>query len=85
MRTGDRTGEQRPAGRPRTPLLDTEAVAEALGVTPSHVRRLVAERRIPFVKVGRFVRFDPGALDIWVDQQTVEVKRATSAARTTGR
>jgi hypothetical protein len=23
------------------------------------VRRLVAERRIPYVKVGRFVRFDP--------------------------
>ena len=75
MGTRDRSLEQRPAGTPRTALLDTEAVAEALGVTPRHVRRLIAERRIPFVKVGRFVRFDPGALDMWVDQQTVEVKR----------
>jgi len=40
-------------------LLDSEALAAHLGITECHVRRLVAERRIPFVKVGRFVRFDP--------------------------
>jgi excisionase family DNA binding protein len=56
-------------------LLDTDEVAMALRVTPWHVRRLVAERRIPFVKVGRFVRFDPGELDVWLDQQRVEVVR----------
>jgi len=41
------------------PLLDIHAVAQALGITSRHVQRLVAERRIPFLKVGRFVRFDP--------------------------
>ena len=56
----------------RAPLLDTDEVAVALRVTPRHVRRLVAERRIPFVKVGRFVRFDPAALNLWLDQQRVE-------------
>jgi excisionase family DNA binding protein len=56
-------------------LLDTDEVAIALRVTPRHIRRLVAERRIPFVKVGRFVRFDPGELDVWLDQQRVEVVR----------
>jgi len=56
----------------RTPLLDSDAVAEALGVTPRHVRRLVTERRIPFLKVGRFVRFDPAALNVWLDEQRVE-------------
>lgn len=45
----------------RGPLLDIGAVAEALGVTPRHIQRLVSERRIPFLKVGRFVRFDPAA------------------------
>ncbi|MDP9331806.1 MAG: excisionase family DNA-binding protein [Actinomycetota bacterium] len=40
-------------------LLDIGAVAERLCVTERHVRRLVAECRIPYVKVGRFVRFDP--------------------------
>ena len=56
----------------KPPLLDASAVAEALGTTRRHVQRLVAERRIPFVKVGRFVRFDPAALDIWLDTQRVD-------------
>jgi excisionase family DNA binding protein len=43
-------------------LLDTDAVAAALCVTPRHIQRLVSERRIPHVKVGRFVRFDPDEL-----------------------
>jgi hypothetical protein len=34
----------------RLPLMDLAAVAERLGVNQRHVRRLVAERRIPFVK-----------------------------------
>jgi excisionase family DNA binding protein len=61
-----------------TPLLDVAAVAQAMGVTDRHIRRLVAERRIPFVKVDRFVRFDPGALDVWLDQQRVDVSRPPS-------
>jgi excisionase family DNA binding protein len=46
--------------------LDIVAVAERLGVTQRHVRRLVAERRIPYVKVGRFVRFDPADITDWI-------------------
>ena len=41
------------------PLLDMDAVAEMLGVGRRHVQRMVTERRIPFVKVGRFVRWIP--------------------------
>jgi excisionase family DNA binding protein len=71
-----RTGVVDTSGSARTllsaPLLDIDDVAESLGVTPRHIQRLVAERRIPFVKVGRFVRFDPAALDVWLDQQRVE-------------
>ncbi len=69
----------------RAPLLDTDEVAKVLRVRPRHVRRLVAERRIPFVKVGKFVRFDPGELDVWLDQQRVEVKRGVSGSRAAGR
>jgi excisionase family DNA binding protein len=58
-----------------SPLLDTEAVAEVLGVTPRHIRRLVTERRIPFLKVGRFIRFDAAALNVWLDEQRVEPVR----------
>ena len=40
-------------------LLDIEGVTEHLGVSERHVRRLVAERRIPFIKWGHLLRFDP--------------------------
>ena len=39
------------------PLLTTDDVAVMLGTGPRFVRRLVTERRIPFIKVGRHVRF----------------------------
>jgi excisionase family DNA binding protein len=64
--------------------MDIHAVAEVLGVTPRHIHRLVAERRIPYVKVGRFVRFDPAELSIWLDGQRVEVQGAAAAAHGSG-
>ncbi|MGO9912444.1 MAG: helix-turn-helix domain-containing protein [Acidimicrobiales bacterium] len=56
-------------------LLDAASLAERLGITERHVRRLVAERRIPFVKVGRFVRFDPAAVSAWLARSSVEAAR----------
>lgn len=49
------------------PLVDIDAVAERLGITVRHVRRLVSERRIPYVKVGHLVRFDPAEIAAWID------------------
>jgi len=54
-------------------LLDTTAAAERLGVTERWVRRAVAERRLPFVKVGRYVRFRPDDLDRYIERQLVPV------------
>ena len=51
----------------RTPLMDLPAVAERLGVNHRHVRRLVAERRIPFLKWGHLLRFDPVEIETWLD------------------
>ena len=48
-------------------LLDITAVAKLLGVTTRHVRRLVAERRIPFIKWGHLIRFDPAEIKRWLD------------------
>ena len=39
-------------------LLTVEEAAERLGTSTRFVRRLVAERRIAYVKVGRHVRLD---------------------------
>ena len=59
-----------------SPLLDIDTVAAVLGVTRRHVQRLVSERRIPFLRVGRFIRFDEASLNVWLDQQRCEPARA---------
>jgi excisionase family DNA binding protein len=49
-------------------LLDIEEVARLLGVGVRHVRRLVADRRIPYLKWGHLLRFDPAEIDAWLDE-----------------
>jgi excisionase family DNA binding protein len=58
-----------------------DQVAFRLGTSLRHVRRLVAERRIPIVKVGRFVRFDAHAVEHWVDDHRVAVVEPGSVLR----
>ena len=48
-------------------LLDIEQLAEHLGTSHRHIRRLIAEKRIPYVKVGRLIRFDPAEIAAWRD------------------
>jgi excisionase family DNA binding protein len=58
-----------PAGhRPLERLLPIAEVAEVLGVDVRHVRRLVHERRIPFIKWGHLLRFDPAEICDWIDE-----------------
>ena len=58
-------------------LLNVGELAERLGVTERHVRRLVHERRIPFVKWGHLVRFDPHDVAEWLDSARVDPIPAT--------
>jgi excisionase family DNA binding protein len=55
----------------RRPLMDLPTVAKYLGVSERHIRRLVQERRIPFIKWGHPLRFDPDEIDAWVDTKRV--------------
>ena len=48
-------------------LWGIDAVARRLGVQVRHVRRLVHERRIPYIKWGHLLRFDPADVDTWID------------------
>jgi excisionase family DNA binding protein len=48
-------------------LLTVEAAAERLSTSPRFIRRLIAERRIEFVKVGRHVRISEAALADFID------------------
>jgi len=56
-------------------LLTVEEAAERLGTSTRFVRRLIFERRIAFVKMGRHVRITPGDLDAYVAAGRVDVLR----------
>lgn len=53
-------------------LLTVEQAAERLGTTARFPRRLIAERRIAFVKLGRHVRIAESALAAYIDGNTVQ-------------
>jgi excisionase family DNA binding protein len=48
-------------------LLTVGEVAELLGTTERFPRRLIAERRIEFVKVGRYLRIGESTLRAFIE------------------
>lgn len=52
-------------------LLTVKETAEMLGTTDRFPRRLIAERRIEFVKVGRHVRIPLRAIEVLVSENTI--------------
>ncbi len=63
------------------PLLTINEVATRLCVTPRFVRRLVAERRIVFHRIGKFIRFDPSEVDALIHEGRVERGESSSDGR----
>lgn len=59
--------------------LSVAQVAERLGTTERFPRRLIAERRITYVKVGRHVRIPESALSAFIDANTVRPGRRRRA------
>jgi len=71
-------------------LLDVDELAERLNISVRHVRRLVAERRVPYLKVGHLLRFEPAAIEAWVEgltacTGTVEGPQVTMAIKSRSR
>ena len=61
-------------------LLTPQEAADRLGTSLRFVRRLVFERRIPFVKVGRHVRIAASDLDAFIAAGRVDIGAAPEAA-----
>ena len=62
-------------------LVSIEDVAKHLGVSVRHVRRLVFERRIPYVKWGHLVRFDIDDVNDWLANSRVAAVNDGDLAR----
>ncbi|MGH9036610.1 MAG: helix-turn-helix domain-containing protein [Acidimicrobiia bacterium] len=58
------------------PLMDVPALAKRLSVPERHVRRLVAENRVPYLKWGHLIRFDPRQIETWLQGAQVPVAPA---------
>jgi excisionase family DNA binding protein len=61
-------------------LLSVEQAAERLGTSVRFVRRLIAERRIAYVKVGRHVRLDPTDVEAFIAASRVEIRPSSVTA-----
>ena len=68
-------------------MLNIEQVAERLGTSTRFVRRLIAERRIAFNKVGRHIRFNAADVEDFIQAGRIEPwpdnDRRTTSARPT--
>jgi excisionase family DNA binding protein len=53
-------------------LLTVEAAAERMSTSVRFVRRLIAERRIEFVKIGRHVRISEATLAEFIESGRIE-------------
>jgi len=52
-------------------LLTIQEVSKIIGVSKHTLYKMVSQRRIPYVKVGRLTKFDVTLLDQWLKQHTV--------------
>lgn len=51
--------------------LTTAQVAQKLNVSTFTIHRLIKRRAIPFIAIGAIRRFDPVAIDEWMNKRTV--------------
>lgn len=73
-RSAPKTGRSHTSRSVEVPqLLDMAALAATMSTSVRHIQRLVSERRIPYVKVGHFVRFDQSEIVAWLDERRVAV------------
>ena len=71
MTSGAAQGQNLDRGR----LLTVAQAGEYLGTGERFIRRLITERRIAYVKVGKYVRLERATLDAFVDAGRVHSQR----------
>jgi excisionase family DNA binding protein len=73
MSNDRQAGEHHGLGNGADRLLTKLEAAELLNVRPRFIERCIAQRRIRFVRVGRFVRVPESAIQEFVTAGVVEV------------
>lgn len=61
-------------------LMNTEDAAHYLSMSPGRIRYETFIKRIPFIKIGRSVRFSKKDLDAWISSQSTTNKDVNNIA-----
>ena len=56
-------------------LLTIDQLCELLKLKKSYIYDLTYRKRIPYKRIGRFLRFDPEEIKEWIDAQTYGTSR----------
>ena len=76
------TTARKPSGKAHAPTVyRVPEAAELLGTSPSFPRKLIAERKIRFVRVGNRLRIQESAINAYIAVATVEPVTARSHRR----
>jgi excisionase family DNA binding protein len=59
-------------------LIDIAELGRLTSIKAATLRKYVAQRKIPFVKVGRLVRFMPSEIEGWLASRSVAAVAATA-------
>jgi excisionase family DNA binding protein len=52
-------------------LMSVKEAAAYTGLSPHTIYTMVSQKRIPFIKVGRLVKFEQAMIDAWLKEHTV--------------
>ncbi|MBU4487931.1 MAG: helix-turn-helix domain-containing protein [Candidatus Omnitrophica bacterium] len=55
-------------------LINADELSQMLGIRRDSVYRFVAQRRLPFVKIGRALRFDLDEINKFIKEKSIAAK-----------
>lgn len=65
-------------------LIDIRELSKRLSVSKFTIYSWVSRGRIPYVKTGRLVRFDPDEIDTWINEHRVKQEQIWQGGRVRG-
>lgn len=66
-------------------LMNTPEAAEHLGIKESRLRTAVRRNELPFMRVGRLIRFERQHLDRWIESQHLDQQASGNQGGCDGR
>ncbi len=63
-------------------LLTVDQISKTLQISKVYVYKLVREKKIPTIRIGSALRFDPSAIQAWLQKSTKNLDCAESEGGT---